>query len=138
MQNGSPCSDKAVWCLQRRYSEPLFGALNRTKDLTFVKERANQLYRLSGFNAGQIAAQRNTRSPTYRIVAVQPGGDGKWAARGRLRVLLSPAPGPGGNVTATVQLNGVELKRTSNISSMYADFGPQFFTVGAHIFCYVR
>ena len=104
--------------LNRPYSEPLFGDLNRTKDLAFLRSQANQFYRLSDSGPGQIKRQLGSPAPSYRIVAVRPSGGGQWAETGRLRLLLSTVEG-GINVTAT--LNGVALAPTKNTSSLYGE-----------------
>jgi hypothetical protein len=66
--------------LNKPYSEPLFIALNRTKDLGFLKSSANQLYRLGRTRegVGQISLQSGKAAPSYRIVVVAPTGGGKY------------------------------------------------------------
>jgi len=107
-------------------SEPLWAALNATKNKTFVSCCADQLYRLGSTRSGpgQIAAARSAlaqgNAASLRIVAVPPLGG--WRAAGRLRLLNA---GPiDKSLKLTVSLNGHALEPTSNTSSLF-DEGAQ-------------
>ena len=107
-------------------SEPLWAALNATKNKTFVSCCADQLYRLGSTRSGpgQIAAARSAlaqgNAASLRIVAVPPLGG--WRAAGRLRLLNT---GPiDKSLKLTVSLNGHALEPTPNTSSLF-DEGAQ-------------
>jgi hypothetical protein len=106
--------------INKPYSEPLWAALNKTKDIDFLTQSADQLYRLGHTRTpgpGQLSQQAGRKNPTYRLVFVAPTLPAKWATTGRLRLLVDAA-----NISCS--LNGVLLRPTSNVSSQY-DEGVQ-------------
>ena len=113
-----PCQ----FTLNQPYSEPLWEALNKTKDIPFV-QRANQLYRIGHMSGMQQRAQISSPNPTFRLVFVRPAAPARWEVTGRLRVLVAGASDrdvdglPVVNVSAA--LNGVQLHPTNNVSSQY-------------------
>jgi hypothetical protein len=113
-----PCE----FALNQPYSEPLYGALNKTKDVSFLENHADQFYRLSAQQCvgclGQIPEHglRVNTSHSVRIVAVPPTGG--WHKMGRLRLLFTHAvPGR----SAAVALQGTALAPITNASSQYSD-----------------
>ena len=122
-----PCE----YALNQPYSEPLYGALNQTKDVHFLENRADQLYRLSAQQCvgclEQISehGQRINASHAVRIVAVPPTGG--WRKVGRLRLLFAHAVPAR---SAAVTLQGAALAPNANASSQYLD--PDQATLGRY------
>ena len=111
------------FALNEPYSEPLFAALNRTKDVDFLACCADQLYRLGTKGQGsghQIPAHglslAAAPAKTLRIVAVPPTGG--WQKLGRLRLLGNM---PVSEDKLSISLNGHVLAPTTNVSSQYSE-----------------
>ena len=108
--------------LNQPYAEPLWDALNQTKDIAFV-QRADQLYRIGHMSGMQQRIQAPRADPTFTLAFVRPTSPAQWARTGRLRVLVVGAADRDANgsllVNVSAALNGVELRPTKNVSSQY-------------------